>query len=80
MGREGQAAHSSQGKGKGIMVSDFITAGGRLMLLWMISDEQLRELGLPHRYVTQYLRYSRGICWTSDSMIDDEIRVALSIF
>ena len=56
------------------MVSDFITAGGRLMARWMISDEQLHELGLPHRYDTQYLEYSKDNYWKSDSMIGHAIR------
>ena len=69
-----------KGKGKGIMVSDFITAGGRLMVPWTISDEQLHELGLPHRYATVYLEYSKDNYWTSDSMIDHAIQIALAIF
>ena len=37
-----------KGKGKGIMISDFITTGGCLMVPF-----------LPHRYATQYLEYSK---------------------
>ena len=43
------------------------------MVPLMISDEQFRELGLPHRYVTQYLRYSKDNCWTSGPVIGNEI-------
>ena len=70
---------TAQGKRQGIMVFDFITAGGRLMVPWTISDE-LNELGLPHRYATQYLEYSKDSYWTSDSVIDHGVRIVLPIF
>lgn len=50
------------------------------MVPWMISDEQLHELGLPHRYATQYLAYSKDSCWTSDSMIGHAIQIVHSSF
>ena len=67
-----------KGEGRGVMVSDSITARGRLMVPWAISDE-LHELGLPRRYAIQYLEYSKGNYWTSDSMIDHAIQIALPI-
>jgi hypothetical protein len=69
-----------KGKGRGIMVSDFITAGGRLMVPWTISEDQLGELGLPRRYATHYLEYSKDNYWTSDAMVDHAIQVAIPIF
>ena len=50
------------------------------MVLWAISDGQLHELGLPRRYAIQYLEYSKDNYWSSDSMIDHAIQVALPIF
>ena len=76
---KGEQPIRPKGKGKGIMVSDFIIVGGRLMVPWTISDE-LHELGLPRRYATEYLEYSKDNYWTSDLMIDHAIQIAPPIF
>ena len=50
------------------------------MVPWTILDEQLHELSLPRRHATEYLEYSKDNYWTSDSMIDHAIQIALPIF
>ena len=50
------------------------------MVPWTILDEQLHELSLPRRYATEYPEYSKDNYWTSDSMIDHAIQIALPIF
>ena len=77
---EGKQPIRPKGKGKGIMVSDIITAGSRLMVPWTISGEQLREPGLPRRYATQHLEYGKENYWKPDPPIDHAIQIALPIF
>ena len=77
--QKGKQPIRPKGKGKGIMVSDFITAGGRLMVPWTISDG-LYELGLPRRCATQYIGYRKDNYWKTDSMTDHAIQIALPIF
>ena len=73
---KGKQPIQPKGEGMGVMVSDFITAGRRLMVPWTISNE-LHELGLPRFYATQYPEYSKSNYWTSDAMIDHAIQIAL---
>ena len=49
----------SKGRGKGLMVSDFLTPGGRLAVLDVITDVQLTAQLLLRRYVTEYFVYSK---------------------
>ena len=48
-----------KGRGKGLMVSDFLTPGGRLAALDAITDAQLTAQLLPRRYITEYFVYSK---------------------
>ena len=76
---EGKQPIRPKGKGKEIMVSDFITAGSRLMVPWTISGE-LREPGLPRRYATRRPEYSKENCLEPDPPIDHAIQIVLPIF
>ena len=49
-----------KGRGKGLMVADFLTPGGRLAVPDAITDAQLTAQLLPHRYATEYVVYSKG--------------------
>lgn len=69
-----------KGRGKGIMVSDFLTAGGQLQVPPTISDELLESEGLPRRFASEYLEYSKDNYWTGEKMVIHTIKVALPIF
>jgi len=70
-----------KGRGKGIMVSDFLTAGGRLHVPFTISDLELQnDHDLPHRYATEYLEYGKDNYWTAEKMVNHAIQVALPNF
>ncbi|RPA71955.1 hypothetical protein BJ508DRAFT_245125 [Ascobolus immersus RN42] len=81
-----------KGKGKGIMVSAFLTPGGILRVPNTISDEQLQVLaddgsswpltkeGKPLREAVHYLEYGNGNWWTGDKMVDQTIQEVLPIF
>ena len=48
-----------KGRGKGLMVSDFLTPRGRLAVLDAITDAQFTAQLLPCQYVTEYFVYSK---------------------
>ncbi|RPA87789.1 hypothetical protein BJ508DRAFT_357373 [Ascobolus immersus RN42] len=79
-----------KGRGKGIMVSAFLTPAGILRVPNTTTDEQLlsRNPGWPRHETTgklireaaQYLEYSKDNYWTGDKMVDQTIQIALPIF
>ena len=70
-------AHSAQGKRQGNCGFRLITARGRLMVLWAISDELHFEFSLPRRHAIQYLEYMKENYQTSDLMVDHAIQIVL---
>lgn len=67
-----------KGKGKGIMVSGFLTPGGILEVPSHVSNAQLLEdptwlrndEGVPIRQALQYLEYGRDNYWTGEKMVE----------
>ncbi|RPB21874.1 hypothetical protein L211DRAFT_888332 [Terfezia boudieri ATCC MYA-4762] len=62
-------------KGRGIMVSEFLTPRGRLAVPEHISID-----GLPRRQATEYLEYGQDNYWTGDKMVQHTLQVAIPIF
>ena len=80
-----------KGQGEEIMVSGFLTPGGRLQVPEHITDDMLcnselypqwprMEDGRPQRGAMVYLEYGKDNYWTGEKMIDHAIAVALPIF
>ena len=69
-----------KGRGKGIMVSDFLTAGGRLQVPMTIPDEHFEQEQIPQRFASEYLEYGKDNYWTGEKMVSQTIKVALPIF
>ncbi len=67
-------------RGKGLMVSDFLTPGGRLAVPDAISDTELAARLLPRRYATEYFVYGKDKYWRGDDMVDHTVKVAIPIF
>ncbi|KAF8458748.1 hypothetical protein BDZ91DRAFT_800171 [Kalaharituber pfeilii] len=64
-----------KGRGKGIMVSEFLTPRGRLAVPPNISAE-----GLPRRQATEFLEYGQDNYWTGEKMVQHVVDVAIPIF
>lgn len=77
---EGKQPLRPKARGKGIMVSDFLTPGGRLELPDSISDEEINERLLPRRQATEYFIYGKDRYWKGDDMVDHTVKVAIPIF
>lgn len=70
-----------KGRGKGIMVSDFLTPGGRLKLPDSVPDEGIHEMGLKGRYATVLHEYGKEKgYWTADHVVEQTIEKAIRIF
>lgn len=80
-----------KGRGKGIMVSMFLTPGGILRVPDTKTDAQLLQRnpnwpkapspdGTLLREAIQYLEYGKDNYWTGDKMVDQTINEALPIF
>jgi hypothetical protein len=54
---DGKQPLRTKARGNGLMVSDFLTPGGRLAVPDTISDAELSARLLPHRYATEYFIY-----------------------
>lgn len=79
-------------RGKGIMISAFLTSGGLLRVPDSITNEQLQAHaeegstwpldndGLPKREAVHYLEYGGGTWWTGDRMVDQAVYEAIPIF
>lgn len=85
---KGKTPLRPKGRGKGIMVSEFLTPGGRLHVPDSISDVELLqdsgwpldENGKPRRYCTEFLEYGKDNYWDGDKMTDQTINIATRIF
>lgn len=60
-----------KGRGKGIMVSDFLTPYGRLAS---------RGLDCDRVFATEYLEYGKDNYWTGDAMISQLVNKAIPLF
>lgn len=85
---EGKPPIRPKGRGKGIMVSGFLTPGGLLSIPESISDAELlrNEVdwpllnGKPVRDGLQLLEYGKDNYWNGDKMVDHAVKVAARIF
>jgi hypothetical protein len=73
-------------KGKSIMVSEFLTPGGRLCVPDNVSNAQLLEDlmwpmrdGQLVRDAMEYLEYGKDNYWTGDKMVEHTMKIALPI-
>lgn len=77
-----------KGRGRGIMVSAFLTAGGVLEVPQQITDEELlsdpnyptENDGTPVRRAVTLLEFGKDNYWTAERMIEDTLKKALPIF
>ena len=75
--KENEQPLRPKGKGKGIMVSGFLTPGGVLKVPQDVSDAQLlsdstwpkNEQGEPVRSAIEYLEYGKDNYWTGEKMV-----------
>ena len=78
--KDGQQPLRPKARGKGLMVSDFLTPGGRLAVPDTITDAELTARFLPCRYATEYFVYGKYKYWRGDDMVDHTVKVAIPIF
>lgn len=69
--KDGNQPLRPKGKGRGIMVSDFLTPDGRLAISCPDGSSS---------FATEYLEYGRDNYWTGDLMISQLINKAIPIF
>ena len=55
--------------GKGLMVSDFLTPGGRLAVPDAVSDAELAARLLPGRHATEHFVYGKDKYWWGDDKL-----------
>ena len=77
---DGKQPLRPKARGKGLMVSDFLTPGGRLAVPDTISDTELATQLLPRRFATEYFIYGKDKYWRGDDMVDHTVKVAIPIF
>jgi len=77
---DGKQPLRPKARGKGLMVSDFLTPGGRLTVPDAISDTEVTAQLLPRRYATEYFIYGKDKYWRGDDMVDHTVNVAIPIF
>ena len=77
---DGKQPLRPKARGKGLMVSDFLTPGGRLAVPDTISDAELSARLLPRRHATEYFIYGKDKYWQGDDMVDHTLKVAIPIF
>ena len=79
--KEGESVLRPKGRGKGIMVSDFLTGEGRLRVLDDISDEELAREKIP-RDATVYFEYggNKEGYWKGEDMVKQVLEVGLKVF
>jgi hypothetical protein len=86
--KTGQQRIQPKGKGKGIMVSGFLTPGGILKVPDHVPDEELLSnpswskdnTGKPIREGLHYFEYGKDNYWTGDKMVEHTTQVAVPIF
>ncbi|KAG0632761.1 hypothetical protein HOY80DRAFT_1113696, partial [Tuber brumale] len=84
---EGKQPLRAKSRGKGIMVSGFLTPGGRLKVPDTVSNEELlldpmwpNRNGVPIRDAIEYLEYEKNNYWTGDKIVHHTMQIALPIF
>ena len=85
---KGKSPLRPKGRGKGIMVSEFLTPVGRLRIPDTVSDAELLHDSnwpldtnqKPRRYCTELLEYGKDNYWDGDKMTDQTINLAIRIF
>ena len=70
----------NKGRGKGLMVSDFLTPGGRLCVPETMSDADIEDKNIPRRYATEYFVFGKDHYWLGANMVDHAVKVAVPIF
>ena len=86
--KDGEQPLRPKGKGKGIMVSGFLTPGGILSVPDNVPDAELLtnptwpqdDKGKPYREALEYLEYGKDNYWTGEKMVEQTMRVAIPIF
>ena len=86
--KEGEQPLRKKSRGKGLMVSEFITSGGRLKAPDCISAGDLPGFGLTPesdlRYsthsATMRIEYGNDNWWTGEDLVQQVIKVAIPIF
>lgn len=86
--KKGQQPNCPKAKGKGIMVSGFLTPGGRLKVPDDVLDSELLQDpmwpletdGKPIQDSMHFLEYGKDNHWTGEKMVEHTIRVAVPIF
>lgn len=85
--KQGQQPLRPKSRGKGIMVSGFLTPGGRLRVPDHIPDSELLKdpmwvlvNDVPVRDAMWLFEYGKDNYWTGDKMVEHAVRVALPIF
>lgn len=84
----GQQPLRPKGRGRGIMVSAFLSPAGILRVPETYPDERLSSIpdwphtqtGKPIREAVEYLEYGPDRYWDGDRMVEQTIKVALRIF
>ncbi len=85
---KGKSTLWPKGKGKGIIVSEFLTSIERLCVPDSVPDHQLfqdkdwplNENQKPRWYCTELLEYGKDNYWNGDKMIDQIVNLATRIF
>jgi hypothetical protein len=68
---DGKQSLRPKARGKGLVISDFLTPGGRLAVPDAISDTELKhDIDLPRRYATEYFEYGKDKYWRGDDVVD----------
>jgi hypothetical protein len=86
--KNGEQPLRPKGKGKGIMVSGFLTPGGILRVPDHVPDAELLtnptwpqdDKGKPIREAIEYLEYGKDNYWTGEKMVEHTVQVAIPIF
>ena len=85
--KEGQRPLRKRSRGKGIMISDFVTAGGRLQAPSWLDIEDLPSVGLSDDLNLRYSPYSATMKveyggdqgWKGDDLVNQVVQVAVPI-
>ena len=76
---KGEMPLRPKGKGRGIMVSDFLYQRGRLAAPRSITEDWLSEHNL-RRHATEFFEYSKNNYWTAEKMVHQVKTVAILLF
>ena len=78
---EGESILRPKGRGKGIMVSEFLTGAGRLNIRGEVSNEELEKEGLT-RDATIYFEYGDKAdrWWNGEDMVKQVLEKAIPVF